>query len=594
MKTKYSRNSRLIRKILLFLVLLATVILYLNPSWIRPMDHALHDMMTRAIITNSVPDDIVIIDIDDNSLQNIQSWPWSRELLAQLIENLFTQHQPKGLAIDMVMPEPRDEAGEARLESLLQAHPICLAIAFDLESNNSPRQIGVATGGEPAGEKAIVARGFVGNHAYLAQNASCTGHISPWVDQDGLIRRLPQNVRWGDQQWPMIAQSLYQKIHPNQPLPSSETWWSIPYRIQANHWQSVPAQDILLQTLPAGYLDDKYLLLGSSALGLSDRVATPIHPWLPGVAIHAEALYKILHPVESPRWAQPTFVLIYALTAVTILALLFFGSQTAWVFIAAIGFILGWIGIMSVGLYGNVMMSWSLPLVALVLLLSVQLPYEWLVVNRYNRRITRLFQGYLSKDVVNQLIESKQDVLEPSVREVTVLFADIEGFTKLSEKIPTAELARITKDVLHVLTQEVHSHQGTLDKYIGDAVMALWNAPLDQPNHADLAVSSAVAMLESLERYNLSHLQQPKISVRIGIHTGPAMVGDLGTEQRHTYTAIGDTVNLAHRLHEWSKEYQTHILLSRETADMMMNEVPQNSEVYHSHNTRQMQLIDDF
>ncbi|WP_130536270.1 CHASE2 domain-containing protein [Thiomicrorhabdus indica] len=588
MKAKYSRNSSFIRKILFILVLLATALLYLNPSWTRPMDYVLQDMMTRLLVTETVPKEIVIVDIDDQSLQNIQSWPWSRELLAQLIENLFTLHHPKGLAIDMVMPEPRDEVGESRLQTLLQSYPICLAIAFDLEINNTPRQVGEVSGGAPAGETALVSKGFVGNHAALAQHAQCTGHISPWVDNDGLIRRLPQQVRFQDQQWPMIAQSLYQKVNPNQVLPESTRWLTIPYRIQANHWQSVPAQDILLQTLPAGYLDDKYLLLGSSALGLSDRVATPIHPWLPGVAIHAGALYKLLHPVDSPVWAKPVFVLIYALTAVAILAMLFFWSQTFWVLIASLGMGFGWLLLMSFALYGNQIMPWSLPLVALALLIIIQFPFEWLVVDRYNRRITRLFQGYLSKDVVNQLIESRQDVLEPSVREVTVLFADIEGFTKLSEKIPTAELARITKDVLHVLTQEVHSHQGTLDKYIGDAVMALWNAPLDQADHADLAVRSAVAMLESLDLYNQSHPQQPKISVRIGIHTGPAMVGDLGTEQRHTYTAIGDTVNLAHRLHEWSKDYQTHILLSRETADMMMSEVPQNCEVYLTQPVQQL------
>jgi adenylate cyclase len=177
------------------------------------------------------------------------------------------------------------------------------------------------------------------------------------------------------------------------------------------------------------------------------------------------------------------------------------------------------------------------------------------------------------------LIDSQKEVLEPSVRQITVLFADIEGFTKLSTQISTQELAKITRQVLNILTNEVHAFEGTLDKYIGDAAMAIWNAPLDQRNHAELAVKSAISMVKKLEKYNLENPNQPTIQVRIGIHSGDAMVGDLGTKLRHTYTAIGDSVNIAHRLHEKSKDYGSFILISKDVFSQLENPLEESERI---------------
>ena len=554
------------------------VILYLfnTPALLQPLNHFVQDRLLELRSDNTTPEKIIIIDIDDQSLENIGPWPWSREMMAHLIAQIFEQHDPKVLAIDMVMPESRDEIGDQQLAQLFRQHPICLSIAFDIEPDNNARQVGYLSKGELVTQKALPATGYIASHQTLAQSAQCVGHISPKVDADGLIRRLPAQIAWQQKQWPMLAQSMMNFTQSTYQKASSDAQYlNIPYRVQANAWQSVPAQSLILQQLPEGYLDGAYLLLGSSALGLSDRVATPIHPWLPGVAIHAEMLYKLQNPPDYLSWMGKELSLLFALIIIVVLAVLFIFTRTYWVLIASILFIVLWLWVTALNIYTDKEAMIALPMVALFSLLLLQLPYEWLIVNRYNRWITEVFHGYLSKSVVDQLIESRQDVLEPVVREITVLFADIEGFTQLSEELETQELARINRDILELLTAAIHQYDGTLDKYIGDAVMAIWNAPLDQERHATLAVQSSQAMLDNLQDYNQRHPQQPNISIRIGVNSGPAMVGDLGTQQRHTYTAIGKTVNKAHRLHELSKEYQTHILISQATANAA--ELPESS-----------------
>jgi adenylate cyclase len=158
------------------------------------------------------------------------------------------------------------------------------------------------------------------------------------------------------------------------------------------------------------------------------------------------------------------------------------------------------------------------------------------------------------------------------------MFADIEGFTQLSREMPTDQLAHLTREVLALLTEQVHRFEGTLDKYIGDAVMALWNAPLDQPDHADRAMRCALSMVAALEKWNMAHPEWPDIRIHIAINTGEAMVGDLGTPLRHTYTAIGHTVNQADRLLGCARDAQRPVVISVNTEARL--QMAYESQVY--------------
>lgn len=567
-------NTQFVRLVFLIIAIVISVVFAAKPGLTKSLDNYLGDSLLQSSLSDQVPDNIIIIDIDDNSLQNIAPWPWSRELIAQLVLNLTTRHKPKAIAIDIIMPEGREKKGDQALTDVLQQSlvPICLAVAFDLNPSNQTREVGSLQGGSTLQNSAQEAYGFIASHYDIMQATKCVGHISPIVDEDGLIRKVPNYIKWQKQNWPNMASALWKETHSSTLEPTALLQY-IPYRIRPGNWRSVPAQDIFLQDLPEGFLDDAYLLIGSSALGLSDRVSTPIHPWLPGVVVHAEMLNDLLTPKPQTTFSLKQKALVYVLLALMIMSWIFRKPYPWAVLVVSIFLVLIWIGFIWNDVHGQSNESISLPIIAVGLILFLQMPYEWLVVNRYNRRIIRLFEGYLAKSIVHQLIHSRQDVLTPTIRELSILFADIEDFTTMAEKVSTDVLVEITKDVLTLLTQEIHKQEGTLDKYIGDAVMAIWNAPLDQVDHAERAVQSGINMLRSIEAYNFQHPDRPNIHIRIGIHSGPAMVGSLGTDERHTYTAIGSNVNKAHRLHELSKDYKTFILISQNTKRVLSEEL---------------------
>ncbi|KUJ75917.1 hypothetical protein AVO42_11630 [Thiomicrospira sp. XS5] len=562
-------HPKSIRGLIALVAFLAVIILAYVPSALQKSDWMLGDFFTQQLSGPMAVQDIVIVDIDDNSLKTFGDWPWSRERLAQLIEILFTRYHPKALALDMVLPEPKDTEGDRALAQLLKTYPICLAVAFDFEQNPQVREIGHLVLGQTAHPAQQSATGYIANHAKLTEAAQCLGHITPYVDADGMIRRLPTLVRWNGQAWPNLGLALWQLTHPHQiPSASLSTEKKIPYRIGYQYWPSVTAEAILMGDVPTDYLQDKYLFIGSSALGLSDRVSTPIHPWLPGVVIHAETLYNLLHPIKSALEDFKIVSWLFSLMSILILIYLFSRFHPAYGLAAAALLMVVWSFLAIWGWQNQLMFSPSLPLAAILLVLIMQVPYEWMVVQRQNKKITRLFHGYVSSEVVDRLLASDEDPLNPQERELTVMFADIEGFTQLGKTLPTKQFSGLARQILTLITDAIYHHQGTLDKYIGDAAMAFWNAPVTQPDHAQKALECALDIQAKLADYNAEHPEQP-IYVRIGIHTGPAMVGDLGTRFRNTYTAIGDTVNKAHRLHDLTKEYQTMILLSEQTGQQL-------------------------
>lgn len=572
-RTSY-RQTAIVRKMILLFTVSIIFLLTLFPTLLNQADWLIGDHLTKMALTDRIPEHIIILDIDDPSLQTIGPWPWSRETLAITLSLLFEHHRPKGVALDLVFPEARNPQGDRQLAQVLQKYPICLAVAFDLNARNQSREIGYLTNGIELQQNSVQANGFVASHRELSQAAHCVGHITPTVDKDGVIRTIPQSIQWQNRVWLSLSQSLWtEAIADNQSGHVYAKSLKIPYRIQPQNWKTVSVLDLLFQNVPPGFFDNSYILVGSSAMGLSDRVTTPIDPWLPGVVIHAEILDSLMHPSTlDERIARPIAV-AYAILVVWVLFYAFIRFQPGVVILFSVLLLIVWLGVAFYLIKHQADFPPALPLIAMLLMLGVQTPYEWLVVHKQNRRMAKLFRGYLSENVANRILDSDEDILEPQLRTITVLFADIEGFTKMAERMETTELAKLTVEVLTILTEAVHSTDGTLDKYIGDAVMAFWNAPLAQPDHAQLAVKSALSMLKRLEEFNLKNPQWPDITIRIGINTGLTMVGELGTQKRHTYTAIGEVVNDAHRLHEKSKAHHTYLLISQETKEQLSYKV---------------------
>ena len=541
---------------------------YFANEWLR-------DSFIRLRASSEPESRMVVIDIDESSLATYGPWPWPRTRIAALVENLLSAYAARGVALDMVLPERADREGDTRLAMLSQHGPVVLAQAFDYVARPAPLRVGQVAGGSPAAtpSQAPVASGFIGNHAGLAQ-AGRVGNIGFVPDKDGAIRRLPMLTLFDGRQYPSLSLALFNccagvgKVNAQ---PADEAFSRIPFTRDWSAYTVVPASDILTSAAPVTAVSGRLALVGSSSLGLSERVATPLAASTSGVLVHASQLSALLDvqagntPSPWPgQWIAIVFSMLVAamavytfprLSAVSNVALLG-GASLAWLVLAyAIS-------------PHDAVFSTTGPLASNLFLLMVAVPFDWQVTQRESRQLLATLRQYVAKSVVDELLRSHvKDPLAPGQRNVTTLIADMEGYTGQVESLPMEEAAQLTRDFLDCLTRPVLEKSGTLDKYTGDGLVAFWGAPLPVADHADLALDAARQIVLEVRRFSLARQQdgKPPLRVCIGIESGIAMAGDFGTSLRSIYTAVGDSVNVASRLQELARDFPHDIIIGQGT-----------------------------
>jgi adenylate cyclase len=551
-----------------------------SPELYRRLGYAIDDWRQVQLLSARPDPRIAVVDIDERSLEAIGPWPWPRAVIARLAQNLFVQYHAKAVGLDVMFPEAASPQGDHALLAVAHQFPLVFAQAFAMSANADAPHAGYLGGALPAGIKAAhapIASGFVGNFFDAAD--VCVGHVTPHASLDGVVRSIPPLIRYANALYPMLAwQLLHCRAHGQSPvmpidrLPvDSRGFMHIPFRRPVQSFDVVSAYEVLAQTAPSTLLAKRYVLVGSSALGLTDHIASPIDPWLPAVVVHAELLGEMLDPGSGQGGPPRAAWLPIAWTACSIVAFaLLFRVQRASIALVALVtttslwlVLLAWTRIVPAGLA-------ALPLVAAGAFLLVQAPIEWISSQAAIRSFERRFSRYLPPTVLREIIRQRGlATFKPERRQISVLFVDIEGFTRLAEQMPPEQLATMTDVILTRLTDCVHRTHGTLDKYMGDALMAFWGAPLAQSDHADRALDCALAMLREIRALNQSELpvlDGRMIRVRVGVNSGTAVVGEIGSTFRKSYTAIGDTVNVASRLQEHARTLETSLLIGQETA----------------------------
>ena len=334
----------------------------------------------------------------------------------------------------------------------------------------------------------------------------------------------------------------------------------------------ISALDVLEGRLPAGELKGRYTLLGFTAPGLMDLRATPVGEVYPGVEVHANLLSGML---DGRIAVRPDYAAGYEVALLLALGLVLILGLPLLPVAASLGLglaLLAGILALDFSLYlgAGLAMPLATALVLTLTALAVNMALGYFVESRAKRELAQQFATYVPPELVRQMVRNPERYgMQARAEELTVMFCDLRGFTSLSETMEPLALQALLNDVLSRLTHVIRAHQGTIDKYMGDCVMAFWGAPVAQPDHARLAVDAAVAMTATMRQFNAERAAYgaPPVSVGIGLNTGVMSVGNMGSDLRRAYTVVGDAVNLASRLESLSRVYQVDIVASQATVD---------------------------
>jgi adenylate cyclase len=499
---------------------------------------------------------VVIITIDEDSFAELNMpWPWPRALHAKLIDAVM-RGKPAVIALDILFLEPsahgpRDD--DALAAAITRSGKVVLAAGL-----SEVRESGWIK------EK----RDLNPPLPLLREGAAAWGPVNIITDRDAFVRRSRLTLDFQDKEWPGFDLQIYRRAKaagiPAAPLASPE--FLINYAGPPGVFPRVAYSRVLSGEIPPEVFEGQIVLVGATTQILHDVFPTPFAPLrtMPGVVIHANILDTLLAGIpirRGPAWADAVLAVLAGGAAGWIATA--FRPLPAFLLVmgTAVGFLAGTHAAFRFG---------RLWLDVLPVPLALLVPYVGVVVKNFaqeqleKRRLSRFF----SPSVVKEIVRQKDDAgLGAGRRRMTVLFSDIRGFTSMSEKMEPEEVVAFLREYLTEMTEAVFQHGGTVDKYIGDAIMALYNVPFEAPDHAAQAVRTALEFQRRLaplaERFAAKH--RGTLACGVGINTGDAVVGTIGSRQRLEYTAIGDTINLGSRLESITKDFNVPVVISEAT-----------------------------
>lgn len=561
-------------------------------------------------------ENIVIVDIDEKSLSVLGQWPWSRDAVAQVLVNLANA-EVGIVGLDIVFAESDRSSPKKVLSKFGLSHEEAEdydeVLAYVLA--NSPTISGYLFNFEAVVKKGIepnisaiiieknkqdseflpVAKGLVSNIPLLQKKSFSSGFFNTIPDSDGIVRSVPLAVRYDESIYPSLSLEMirlilgskkvvfnYSDIGINSigigkvSIPTDRFGrLNVNYAGKAKAYRYISAIDIYNNEFKKEDIKGKIVLIGTSAGGLLDLRATPLESTYPGVEIHANVLDNILNQnfITYPNWVEAVDILIILIMLISIVVIFtFFGA-----YVTALSFtffILSLVGF-SYWLFINegIVLNIIYPLLSSTIFYMTLTSLHYLLESKQKDLIKSKLSKKVSAAVADSLIKQGNiDIFEAQEKEVSIFFSDIRGFTSISEAFKNPkELIELLNMYMTPMTDIITKNQGTVDKFIGDAIMAYWNAPNSVENHADKALQSACEQIRTLEKLNkeLKEKGYPRIDIGIGINTGNVVVGEMGSVGRSDYTIIGDSVNLGSRIEGLCKTYKAQILISEYTKEKL-------------------------
>ncbi len=482
---------------------------------------------------------IVIIGIDDKSIQEIGRWPWDRAVFANLTRNIGS---PKIIGFDIGFYD--STSSDQILSNSFIGKKVVLASQV-----NSFKSEGVA-------------ESFLTPQPILLQNTT-TGYVNILTHPDGVTRTVNFNLS------PTINHFDYEIFEQsfNQPrIPLSAYYINFPSVPYTFHILS--ASDVITGKIEPSTFKNKIVLIGATSASLKDHYFVPTSNGvaMPGVEVHASIIQTLLNQNNLIHQSNITLYLTI-ISFVILVGVFVFFLRPILTLVLLLGLIVLYEFIAILFFDYNILLNLIYP--PLTIMFSYPLFYavSYSIEQRERKKIERAFGKYLSPTVVSHLLENKDRVqLGGEERELTIFFSDIRGFTALSEKLTPAELISTLNQYFSAMSSIIVKNRGIVDKYIGDAIMAFWGAPKENKNHATDATTSALEMKRALRRIRIDLAKKGiEIDIGIGINTGQVVVGNIGSEERFDYTVIGDSVNLASRIEGLTKEYGVMIIITSHT-----------------------------
>lgn len=617
------------KKIVAHFILMVTILagslgIYLfSPLLISPFESRIKDMMLQFRGETKGDPSIVIVDIDEKSLSQLGQWPWSRDKVATILQNL-TQNGVGIIGLDVVFAEPDNSSPKKVLASLgmntngvpdhdeilastIAQTPTIVGYVFAMEKD------GVKPLAPPKSAAIIVSKNQEGssilptpyrpilNLDVIQDNAYSNGYFNTVPDPDGVVRSVPMVMNYNEMVYPsltleMIRVALQEKritvdydpqgveaIYLGEKrIPTDQFGRLLVNYAGASHsYTYLSAADVYYNKVPKEKLEGKIVMVGTSAAGLLDLRSTPFDSTYPGVEVHANVLDNLINDkfLARPSWALGadvvTIIVSVLLTFVILLIpspLLGFGALSLLVG----GIVTGHYHLM---LSDGILLQTLTPLAAITLLYLFGVVVNYFFETRQKEAIKKKFAAKVSPAVMEDLLKSgKEDVFAAHEREITVSFSDVRNFTNISESLHNPKtLIALMNAYMDPMTELIIKSGGTVDKFIGDAIMAYWNAPADVPNHADAAVEATLYQLHALRELNVKIKADERfanmvkmsedngvepIDIGIGLNTGVAIVGEMGSSSRSDYTVIGDPINLGARLESLCKFYNSKCNIS--------------------------------
>ena len=516
----------------------------------------------KLFLQEEVNKEIIIISIDNESLQKIGRWPWNRNIHAQLV-NIIAEQKPAVIGLDVNFPEKSSLLADKELaQAINNANNVILPIETELTLGNQKNVFSNALW--PVEE--------------IKDSAVGLGVVNTPLDKDGIFRKLPIKIYsdQGEEYSPFFIEiaNLYLK---NKGLDSSliptdkKGLMLVNYLGKPGTFITISASDVIEGNLEIDLLKNKIILIGATAPDLHDEQITPVSSNIPmsGVEIHANAVNTVLsNQFLIPLNFYLQIIILIGLALIIGFILIYFkiiiGSLIALSVFAT--YLISALVVFDKG----IILDLFYPLVVFILTFIFSIIWKYSTERKEKKYIRNTFSRYVSPDVISEILADPNKLgLTGQKKELTILFSDIRGFTSISEKLSPEKLIELLNQYFTLMTDLIMESGGAVDKYIGDAIMAFWGAPLDDPNHSDNACKIGLAMIKELELKREEWIDKFGVDLRIGIgiNTGPVIIGNIGSDKRFDYTVIGDSVNLASRLEGLTKEYGIELIVSQFTKD---------------------------